>query len=123
MSKEQSTVALSAMEAEYIAASLCMQEAIWLRALLQDLSFEQKEVTVLKEHNQGTIALSKNSRYHARVKHIDISHHFLRDRVEKSDIVLSYCPTQEMAVDVLTEPLGKIRFEKLRQLMGMACDI
>ena len=39
MSKKQSTVALSSTEADYVAASLCTQEAIWLRTLLRNLNF------------------------------------------------------------------------------------
>ena len=61
-SKKQSVVALSSTEAEYIAASLASQEAVWLRSLLGDINFVQKEPTVIKEDNQGTIALSRKPR-------------------------------------------------------------
>ena len=71
-SKKKSFVALSSTEAEYIAASLASQEAVWLRSLLGDISFVQKEPTVIKEDNQGTIGLSRNPKYHPRTKHIDI---------------------------------------------------
>ena len=74
-SKKQSVVALSSTEAEYIAASLASQEAVWLRSLLGDISFVQEEPTVIKEDNQGTIALSRNPKYHPRTKHIDIKYH------------------------------------------------
>ncbi len=72
-SKKQSVVALSSTEAEYVAASLVNQEAVWLRALLGDISFVQEEPTMIKEDNQGAIALSKNPKYHPRTKHIDIN--------------------------------------------------
>ena len=78
---------------------------------------------MIKEDNQGTIALSRNPKYHARTKHIDIRHHFLRDKVEKSEIELSYCPTEDMIADLLTKPLGKTRFQRLRGLMGVVSDI
>ena len=122
-SKKQSTVALSSTEAEYVAASLCVKEAIWLPALLRDLTSEQKGPTVIDEDNQGTIALSRNLKYHARKKHIDIHHHFLRDKVENYEIVLSCCSAEEMAADVVTKPLCRMHFEKLRQFMRMASDI
>ena len=93
-SKKQSVVALSSTEAEQIAASLASQEAVWLRSLLGDISFVQKEPTVIKEDNQGTIALSRNTKYHPRTKHIDIKYHFIRDKVEKKELVLEYCPTE-----------------------------
>ena len=118
-SKKQSVVALSSTEAEYIAASLASQEAVWLRSLLGDISFVQKEPTVIKEDNQGTIALSRNPKYHPRTKHIDIKYHFIRDKVEKKELVLEYCPTEQMLADLLTKQLGKTLFQRLRGLMGI----
>ena len=118
-SKKQSVVALSSTEAEYIAASLASQEAVWLRSLLGDISFVQKEPTVIKEDNQGTIALSRNPKYHPRTKNIDIKCHFIRDKVEKKELVLQYCPTEQMLADLITKPLGKTLFQRLRGIMGV----
>ena len=118
-SKKQSVVALSSTKAEYIAASLASQEAVWLGSLLGDISFVQKEPTVIKEDNQGTIALSKNPKYHLRTKHIDIKCHFIRDKVEKKELALEYCPTEQMLADLLTKQLGKTLFQRLRGLMGV----
>ena len=118
-SKKQSVVALSSTEAEYVAASLACQEAVWLRVLLEDISFVQNKPTIIKEDNQGAIALSRNPKYHPRTKHIDIKHHFIRDKVAKKEVVLDYCPTEEMLADLLTKPLGKTMFQHFRELMGV----
>ena len=118
-SKKQSVVALSSTEAEYVAASLASQEAVWLRALLEDICFVQEEPTIIKEDNQGAIALSKNPKYHPRTKHIDIKYHFIRDKIVKKELILDYCPTEEMLADLLTKPLGKTMFQNLRELMGV----
>jgi hypothetical protein len=80
-SKKQRVVALSSTEAEYVAASLACQEAVWLRVLLEDISFVQNKPTMIKEDNQGAIALSKNPKYHPRTKHIDIKHHFIQNTI------------------------------------------
>jgi hypothetical protein len=63
--------------------------------------------------------LSKNPRYHPRTKHIDIKHHFIRDKVAKKEVVLDYCATEEMLADLLTKPLGKTMFQRFRDLMGI----
>ena len=96
---------------------LASQEAVWLRSLLGDISFVQKEPTVIKEDNQGIIALSRNPKYHPRTKHIDIN--FIRDKVEKKELVLEYCSTEQMLADLLTKQLGKTLFQRLRGLMGV----
>eukprot|EP00112_Aurelia_sp_Birch-Aquarium-sp1_P025966 Seg893.3 transcript_id=Seg893.3/GoldUCD/mRNA.D3Y31 product="Copia protein" protein_id=Seg893.3/GoldUCD/D3Y31 len=118
-SKKQTSVALSSTEAEYVAACLATQEAVWLRSLLADLNFVQEEPTVVQEDNQGAIAMSKNPKYHVRTKHIDIKHHFIRDKVENGELLLKYCPTNDMIADMLTKALSKTLFEKFRMMMNV----
>ena len=87
---EQPVVALSSTEAEYIALCAAVQEVVWLRNLLKDLNFEQKDSTTLFEDNQGAIVLSKNPSSHPRTKHIDIKYHYTREKVESGEIKLEY---------------------------------
>ena len=117
-SKRQPTVALSTTEAEYMAASHCTREAIWLRQLMADVRCKQVGGTLVMCDNQGAIALAKNPVHHARTKHIDVQHHFVREKVERGLIRLEYCPTEDMMADVLTKALAKERHEKLRTMMG-----
>ncbi|KAK9756596.1 hypothetical protein RND81_01G108200 [Saponaria officinalis] len=69
--------------------------------------------------NSSTIAISKNFAPHSRTKHIDIRHHFLRDHVEKVNIKLVFCPTEDQKADIFTKPLARERFEKLRLEIGL----
>ena len=116
-SKLQPTVALSSAEAEYMAVSAAVQDAIYLRKLFNDLGFEQREPTVIHEDNQGCIALTENPVMHKRTKHIDIRHHFIRERVESGEIVLKYVATQDQLADMLTKPLKRPELERLRSVV------
>ena len=118
-SKKQPTIALSTTEAEYMAVSQCTREALWLRQLMSDVGLEQEKSTPIMCDNQGAIALVKNPTHHARSKHIDIQHHFVREKVESDVIALQYIPTERMVADVLTKALAKPRHEDLRQEMGL----
>jgi hypothetical protein len=60
-SKKQGCVALSTAEAEYVAASSCAQDVIWLRGALCDLNYEQREPTVIFEDNTAAIKWSSGS--------------------------------------------------------------
>lgn len=71
------------------------------------------------EDNQGAIAIARNPIGHARTKHIDIRYHFIRETLQEGTIDLCYCPTSEMVADILTKPLSRGQFEKLRLAMGM----
>ena len=115
LSKKQSTVALSTAEAEYMSLSSASQEAVWLRKLLADFDFGiPQKPTVIKEDNQGTIAIAQNPVYHSRTKHIEIKHHYVRETIQNKHIKLEYCPTKEMIADLLTKPLPRDQFETLR---------
>ena len=117
--KKQTTVAKSSTEAEYVALSLATQEAVWLRRLLYELGKKSDSSTVIYEDNQGAIELAKNAKYHNRTKHIDICHHFVRERVVSKEIKVIYCPTENMIADIMTKGLPKATFEAMRDLLGV----
>ena len=54
-SKNQTSVALSTAEAEYVALFIATQEAVWLKQLLFELRIEQSKPTVIYEDNQSAI--------------------------------------------------------------------
>ena len=58
---------------------------------------------------------------HAQTKHIDIRYHYIREAIEKNNIMLEYCPTEQQKADILTKGLAKERFQKLRSMMGIDC--
>ncbi|KAJ3474036.1 hypothetical protein NLI96_g12685 [Meripilus lineatus] len=118
-SKKQPTVAHSTVEAEYMAASHATREAIWLRTLLEDLGYPQVNASVIHADNQGCIALSRNPVAHSRAKHIDIRHHFIRERIANSEIDLQYCTTHDMIADIFTKPLARDAFTKFRAALGV----
>ena len=122
-SQKQSSVALSTVEAKYMALSSASQECIWLRNVLSDLGQSSTSPTVVYEDNQPAISLAHNPEFHGRPKHMDIRYHFTREQVEKKSMRLEYCPTEEMIADVLTKGLSKHRFEKLRGACGVNQNI
>ena len=121
-SKRQVTVALSTTEAEYMALAEATKELKWMRQLLEDLGQgpgKELDPTVLHTDNQGAISLAKNPVSHAKSKHIDIRHHFVRDAVMDKIIWLQYVPTNEMTADSLTKALSRQKHEKCAIGMGM----
>ena len=80
---KQPTVALSTMEAEYMALTDAAKEIKWIRQLFDELNYGivPRPPTILKTDNQGALALAKNPVNHSRSKHIDIKHHFIRETI------------------------------------------
>ena len=120
-SSKQTCVALSTAEAEYVALSGAVQEAVWLQQLISDLLNKSIRETTILEENQSTICLAKNQQVtYGRTKHIDIKYHFILNLVEAGRIKLTYCASEDMVADIFTKGLPIKQFEKLRQLAGVA---
>lgn len=117
-SRKQRTVALSSTEAEYMALSDSCKEALFIRTLMYELLGNYCSVTMFND-NQSAHKLCKNAMYHARTKHIDVRHHFIREVVNSSIIDLKYLCTSEMTADVLTKPLTKDKHEKFVISLGL----
>ena len=64
-----------------------------------------------------TVSLSYTTKFHDRTKHIDIKYHAMRYFVKEGTVSFEYVSTQEMLADILTKPLDREKFEKLRNLM------
>ena len=117
-SKKQNSIALSTTEAEYIAAGCCCAQIIWMRQTLADYRISFPPTTIWCD-SSSAIDLSKNPVLHARTKHIDIRHHFLRDHVVKKDISFEYVPTAQQLADIFTKPLEEKQFCFIRRELGI----
>ena len=81
-SKLQATVSTSTAEAEYQAASSAVKEGLWLENLLTDFtSGAVKQQIKMFCDNQACIKIAQSSGSMVRTKHIDVAHHFVRERV------------------------------------------
>jgi hypothetical protein len=63
--------------------------------------------------------MADNPVKHNRTKHIDIRHHFLRDRQQRGGIEITYVSTKEQLADIFTKPLDEKTFTKLRNELNI----
>jgi len=94
-SKKQPIVSLSTAKAEYVAATTTTCQAVWMTRMLRDLRHDQEGVTTIFCDNNSAIALSKNSVFHKRSKHIDAKYHFIRELINNDEIVLQHYRSHE----------------------------
>ena len=118
-SKRQPTVAKSTTEAEYMASADSAKEAVWVKRLLGDISRPVDGSLPLKNDNFGNICLGDHPGNHDRTKHIDIHHHFIREKIEAGVLSMTHCPTAENTADILTKPLPRELFMKHRHTLGL----
>ena len=118
-SVKKQVVALSSCEVEYIAASTASTQALWLARLLGDLLGRDTEAVELRVDSKSALALAKNPVFHERSKHIRVRYHFIRGCLEEGSIKAGYINTKDQLADLLTKPLGKIKFLELCYRTGM----
>ena len=106
-SRKQPTVALSSCEAEYMALTNATQEAMFLRNLLTDFGINVTLPILIRGDNLGSLDLVRNEVSNDRSKHIDIKHHFIRDKYREGLINITHIPTNENVADIFTKPATK----------------
>ncbi|GKC59951.1 retrotransposon protein, putative, ty1-copia subclass [Tanacetum coccineum] len=114
----QHVVALSTTEAEYMALTEAVKEAIWLRGLLEELGVELNTVAVNCD-NQGAIHLSRNHVFHERTKHINVRYHFIREVLEAKTVKVLKVGTEHNAADALTKVVPGLKLQHCLELLNV----
>lgn len=109
-SRLQPTIAASTTEAEYMAASAGTKEALWLRKLLPELGVNVETIQIYDD-SQGAIQLLKHPIASSRSKHIDVLHHFTRERVARKEVNFTYVQSSDQLADIMTKPLPPSKFK------------
>ena len=111
------TVSPSSSEAEYQGMAAAVQEALYLKQLLEDFGIQQKHLIAIGEDNQSCFKLCQNLLMHKRSKHIETKFHFNRDKTKDGTVSIHYAPTDKMAADIFTKPLPISNVETFRTLL------
>lgn len=127
-SKRQETVALSTVEAEYMAFTRATQQALWMDKYLDEVGLSPERPAPILADNNSAIANSKNNKNHKRTKHIDVKHHFVKEKVDSNLVQFTYIPSKSNLADILTKPLARdatlycTRGIGLTDFMGQCAD-
>ena len=108
-------MARSSAEAEYCGIADAGKEIVHVRQLLVELGIISMEYQVpVINDSQSAIAICRETGPSKRTKHVAIRFHWIKEEVQNGHICLKWQPTQSMIADILTKPLGKQVFERLR---------
>jgi hypothetical protein len=122
--KSQSVVALSTLEAEYIAASHATRESLWLKRMLKEVGDAMGVKTSdgpvpIGCDNQGAIKLITSGVVKQKSKHIDVKYHHVHDEQSKGSVNFRYVTSAANPADLLTKPLAAPRHTQLLQLIDL----
>jgi hypothetical protein len=69
--------------------------------------------------NISSILLANNPVYHARIKHIKVHYHFIKEKVLAKEIDLIHVSTKDQVADIFTKALGTNKLRKFRKMLGV----
>ncbi|KAL5577180.1 hypothetical protein UlMin_018879 [Ulmus minor] len=120
---KQKVVSRSSTESEYRAVANTVAELIWLISLLSELHITSSSLPMVYCDNLSATYLTANPILHARTKHVEVDHHFIREKVQENILGVEHVPAEEQIADIFTKPLSSQLFTsfkiKLNQLAAL----
>ena len=97
-------VVASVAEAEYAALFLAGQEGVWLRHILHSLGYPQQATTILCD-NKCAEGIALDTIKPKRTKSIDMRFHWIRDRIQQKQFIVTWRKGADNLADFFTNPL------------------
>ncbi|KAM2767079.1 hypothetical protein COP1_022920 [Malus domestica] len=111
-SKKQRGVSRSSTEAEYRQLAYTSAHLSWFHNLFRDLYLPLQPHRLWCD-NISAIAVASNPVYQARMRHVEVDYHYIRDKVIRKEIEVGYVATTDQIANFLTKGLSSVRFHYL----------
>ncbi|GAV74050.1 hypothetical protein CFOL_v3_17532 [Cephalotus follicularis] len=105
-SKKQKVVALSSAEAEFRGMARAICELLWLRKLMTEIGFAPKSAMSLFCGNKAAIEIAHNPVQHDRTKHVEVDHHFIKEKIDAKEARFPFVKMEDQLADVLTKAVS-----------------
>ncbi|GJS08477.1 retrotransposon protein, putative, ty1-copia subclass [Tanacetum coccineum] len=120
-SSKQSTTAMSAIEAEYIAALEAVMEAVWIRKFISGLGIVPtiNEPIKIFCDNSAALLIANEPRVQKGTRHYHRRYHFIRECIELGEINLLKVHADDNLADPFTKALPKGKLIQHARSMGL----
>ena len=117
-SSKQKINTKSSTEAELVGASDYISHTLWTSWFLKEQGYIVN-TNLFYQDNQSAILLEKNGRKSCgdTSRHINIRYFFIKNTVERENIIVTHCPTEQMIADFFTKPLQGNLFRNMRDII------
>ena len=78
-----------------------------MHSWLDEVEINYSRPGIIRGDSRGAIALTKNTKDHGKVKHIDIRHHYIRDLLQSGVINIERVSSADNLADLFTKPLAR----------------
>ena len=123
ISRKQKLNTKSSTEAELVGVDDVSVMILWTKVFLEEQGYHIDK-NILYQDNKSAILLETNGKKSSgkRTRALNIRYFFLTDQVEKGNVSIEYCPTDDMVGDFHMKPLQGEKFRKFRnEILG--CEL
>jgi hypothetical protein len=117
--RKQPTVSRSSTKAEYKALANATEELMWIQKLLHELKVPHPTAARLWCDNIGAKYLSKSLVFHARIKHIEIDCHLVREQVARKIVDIRFISSRDQVADGFTKGLSAPLLEAFKRNLNL----
>ena len=125
-SQLQIGICLSSEEAEYVAMSQALRQALPLILLLKEFNciFPEESCSTPRfnckvfKDNTACISIANSDKFTPRTEHLALMYHWFKEYAKKKMFDIVHISTQDQLVDYFTKPLDKVTFPKFRKLVN-----
>ncbi|OWZ10429.1 hypothetical protein PHMEG_00016726 [Phytophthora megakarya] len=102
-----------------IVASTCVEDLMWARKLIKEMTGRSQPCSTLHADNQSTITVVSEHGNCKRMKSFAKHSRKIVELVEKQKLTVQYVPSAENIADIFMKTLGPQRFQGLRKLLNV----
>lgn len=118
MSKKQTVVAHSSMEAEIIALDAVALDGLWLRGVLAELELDcGREPFTIQQDHRSCVRVIEKGQIGKRSRSVNIKHFWLTEKINNLELELLDVRSESMVADGLTKPLAVGKFQAFRDMI------
>ncbi|KAG8497215.1 hypothetical protein CXB51_008460 [Gossypium anomalum] len=78
---------------EYRGLANCVSKLLWVKQLLNEIGLTLSHSPVVWCDNTSTVSIAANPTHHDKMKHVEIDHHFIREKVLDGTFQVNYVPS------------------------------
>jgi hypothetical protein len=116
ISTKQKINTRSSTEAELVSADDVLSKILWTNRFLEAQGVKIHKTIVYRD-NLSSMKLEANGKSSCgkRTRHFDIKYFYITDLINRGEISIKYCPTEQMIADFMTKPITGAKFHEFRK--------
>lgn len=111
-SRQQSVIALSTMEAEFVALCELAKECAWLTNVMCGIDVRIRLPIPIYIDNTAAISFASSTAFERKSRHINMRYQFVKQMVNEHILNLIYVPSADNVADILTKCVNGVLMRK-----------